>query len=251
MASSTRPAAMSCSASATRALTSSRRRSSWPRRRASERRVVGAERVGEELVVRRSRSRPRSASRRRSTVGAEPGGRRRSARRPRLGAAPAGCSVGRRRQRAAASTSGRLASRLAPHRRRPPCPARAAAPCRAARRARARAGSVAWTCGLRLPSFAQPKDLLELRPCRARVARHGHAPEDPDDRASLEQGEVRGDAWDVAGGEADDEEAPLPRCRAQSGLGVRRRRPDRRRRPRRRRRSAPSRAPSGPRARSR
>ena len=47
------------------------------------------------------------------------------------------------------------------------------------------------------------------------------APEDSDDVAALEQREVQRDRRDLAGSEADDEEATLPGGGAQGGLAVR------------------------------
>ena len=47
------------------------------------------------------------------------------------------------------------------------------------------------------------------------------APEDADDVAALEEREVERNLRDLAGGEADDEEAALPRHRTQRGLAVR------------------------------
>src|SRR2546423_740884 len=47
------------------------------------------------------------------------------------------------------------------------------------------------------------------------------APEDTDDVAALEQCQIQRDRRDLAGGEADDEEATLPGGGAQGGLAVR------------------------------
>ena len=132
-----------------------------------------------------------------------------------------GCAVPSPRG-AAASTIGRTSSHASAPMTTTALPLHASLLRRpSGRRARARAGT----------SRARAARGCRRRPTRGarascaaashRVAHHRHAPEDADDRAPLEQGEVRRDARNVARREADDEEAPFPRRRAQRRLGER------------------------------
>ena len=71
-------------------------------------------------------------------------------------------------------------------------------------------------------AVAPPRDqLFDVPAMTLGLPADERAPEDSDDVAALEQRQVQRDRRDLAGGEADDEEATLPGGGAQGGLAVR------------------------------
>ena len=178
----------------------------------------------------RSRSRPRPRPRPRPRQSPRPRPRRCRRFAPAPASAPREDGPGLTGRPAAVarvpSTQGAATARSADASHAPPPMTTTALPCTrrssmslSASSARS-SGYLACTCGFRLPSAAQARISRELPSASHGIAHHRHPPEDPDDRAPLQQGEVRGHARDVAGGEADDEEAPFPRRRAERRLGV-------------------------------
>ena len=82
-------------------------------------------------------------------------------------------------------------------------------------------GNVAETCGFSLPSTNHSSECFTRVGEALRLAAREVAPEDADDRASFQQREVERNLRDLAGREADDEQAAAPGDRSQRRLGVR------------------------------